>query len=97
MLNVTRSGAQIRYPSGQDVAPVFEGRVRNADGTFNMVVGYMNRNYGEQVDIPIGPNNKMEPGGADQGQLAHFIRDARNLFSRKECPKIGTIRILFGR
>src|SRR5579862_2779547 len=65
------SEAQIRYSVGQDVAPVFEGWERNTDGTF-MVFGYMNRNYEQQVDIPIGPNNKFEPGSIDQGQPAHF-------------------------
>jgi hypothetical protein len=64
--------AQIRYASGQDVVPVFEGWERNPDGSFNMVFGYMNRNYEEQVDVPPGPHNKIEPGPADQGQPGHF-------------------------
>ncbi len=33
-------GAQVRHFTGQDVAPVFEGWERNADGSFNMVFGY---------------------------------------------------------
>ncbi|MGI8990781.1 MAG: hypothetical protein ACR2I2_14545 [Bryobacteraceae bacterium] len=37
-----------------------------------MVFGYMNRNYEEEVEIPIGPGNALEPGGVDQGQPAHF-------------------------
>ena len=40
-----RVSAQVRYATGQDVVPVFEGWERNADGSFNMVFGYMNRNY----------------------------------------------------
>ena len=64
--------AQLRYSSGQNVAPVFEGWDRNPDGSFTMVFGYMNRNYEEEVEIPIGPNNKMEPGKADQNQPTHF-------------------------
>src|ERR1700757_1263381 len=39
--------AQIRYSSGQNVVPVYEGWERNPDGSFNMVFGYMNRNYEE--------------------------------------------------
>ncbi len=63
---------QERFARGQDVVPVFEGWERNPDGTINMVFGYMNRNYEEEVDIPVGPDNMMEPGAADQGQPAHF-------------------------
>ena len=62
----------MRYATGQNVVPVFEGWERNADGSFNMVFGYMNRNYEEAVDVPVGPDNALEPGGVDQGQPAHF-------------------------
>jgi hypothetical protein len=64
--------AQVRYAIGQNVVPVFEGWERNADGSFNMVFGYMNRNYEEELDIAVGPNNRIEPGDVDQGQPAHF-------------------------
>jgi hypothetical protein len=83
----TRAGAQIRYEAGQDVAPVFEGWERNADGTFSMVFGYMNRNYEEQVDIPIGPNNKIEPGPSDQGQPAHFYARRQEFVFKVKVPK----------
>ncbi len=66
------AGAQIRYSSGQDVVPVFEGWDRNPDGSFNMVFGYMNRNYEEQLEVPVGANNKVEPGEPDQKQPTHF-------------------------
>jgi hypothetical protein len=61
-----------RHGSGQNVAPVFDGWAPNADGTFNLYFGYLNRNYEEEPDIPVGPNNKMEPG-ADRGQPTHFL------------------------
>lgn len=54
--------------SGQTVTPAFEGWYRNADGTFSISFGYYNRNAAEVVDIPIGPNNNVSPGEADQGQ-----------------------------
>ena len=61
--------AQVRYATGQDVVPVFEGWERNADGSFNMVFGYMNRNYEEEVDVPVGPDDTaLEPGDVNQGQ-----------------------------
>jgi hypothetical protein len=72
LCSAASSVSQTRYTSGQTVAPVFEGWERNADGTFNMVFGYMNRNYEEEMDIPVGPDNNIEPGGPDQSQPAHF-------------------------
>ncbi|HWE52051.1 MAG TPA: hypothetical protein VG273_19820 [Bryobacteraceae bacterium] len=81
------SFAQTRYASGQNVVPVFEGWERNADGSFNFVFGYMNRNYEEQMDIPVGPNNKLEPGPADQGQPAHFYRRRQQFVFKVNVPK----------
>jgi hypothetical protein len=52
--------SQLRHWSGQGVAPVYEGFDINPDGSFNMWFGYMNRNYEEELDIPIGPDNKLE-------------------------------------
>ena len=37
-----------------------------------MVFGYMNQNWLEEFDIPIGPDNNIEPGGPDRGQPTHF-------------------------
>src|SRR5439155_23959514 len=58
--------------SGQPVTPAFEGWSRNADGTYSISFGYYNRNAEEALDIPIGPNNSVEPGDANQGQPTHF-------------------------
>ena len=35
-------------------------------------VGYFNRNKEQALDVPIGPNNRIEPGGPDMGQPTHF-------------------------
>lgn len=79
--------AQIRYAAGQNVVPVFEGWERNADGSFNVVFGYMNRNYEEQLDIPVGPDNSIEPGGPDQGQPTHFYRRRQQFVFKVTVPK----------
>ena len=63
--------ANLRHWSGQGVAPVYEGFDVNADGSFNMWFGYMNRNYEEEIDLPVGAANTFEPGG-DRGQPTHF-------------------------
>ncbi len=61
------------HDSGQSVTGAFEGWFKNADGTFSILVGYFNRNLKEDLDIPIGPDNRIEPGGPDQGQPTHFL------------------------
>jgi len=47
----------LRHWTGQGVSPVYEGFDINADGSFNMWFGYMNRNYEEELDIAVGPEN----------------------------------------
>jgi hypothetical protein len=74
------SGAQTpSYLKGQSVSPAFEGWENNPDGSFNMLFGYMNRNWEEELDIPVGANNSFSPGTPDQGQPTHFY-PRRNRF-----------------
>src|SRR5271165_4486958 len=61
------------HESGQSITGAYEGWFQNADGTFSFLVGYFNRNLKEEPDIQIGPNNRIEPGGPDQGQPTHFL------------------------
>ncbi len=58
--------------TGQGVTAAYEGWYRNPDGTFTMLVGYFNRNLKEVLEIPVGPNNRIDPGGPDRGQPTHF-------------------------
>ena len=71
--------AQLSYSKGQNVSPAFEGWEQNPDGSFNLVFGYMNRNWLEEPDVPVGPENNISPGPADQGQPTHFL-PRRNRF-----------------
>ena len=57
---------------GQGVYPVYEGWYKNADASYTFLLGYFNRNTKEAIDVPVGPNNKVEPGGPDLGQPTHF-------------------------
>jgi len=61
------------HDSGQAVTGAFEGWFQNPDGSFSFLLGYFNRNLKEELDIPIGANNRIEPGGPDQGQPTHFL------------------------
>jgi hypothetical protein len=58
---------------GASVTPAFEGWFYNPDGSRSFLVGYYNRNSQQELDIPVGPNNRIEPGGPDMGQPTHFL------------------------
>ena len=72
--------AQTSYQSGQHIEPAYEGWRPNADGTFSFMFGYMNENWIEEPDVPIGENNAFSPGDADRGQPTHFL-PRRNRFN----------------
>jgi hypothetical protein len=57
---------------GASITPAFEGWYPNPDGSFSLLLGYYNRNSKEPLDIPVGPNNRIEPGPVDQGQPTYF-------------------------
>ena len=57
---------------GQPVYPAYEGWYENPDGTFTLLVGYFNPNTVQVFDVPIGADNNISPGPADQGQPTHF-------------------------
>ncbi len=61
------------HDAGNSITGAFEGWFKNPDGTFSFLIGYYNRNHSQEVDIPIGPNNQIEPGGPDRGQPTHFM------------------------
>jgi hypothetical protein len=75
------------YTSGQNISPAFEGWEKNDDGTFNLLFGYMNRNWEEEIDVPIGAENSFAPGEADQGQPTHFQPRRNRFVFRVEVPK----------
>jgi len=58
---------------GSGITGSFEGWFDNADGSHNFLVGYLNRNRAREVDVPIGAENRIEPGGPDMGQPTHFL------------------------
>ena len=72
LLAAAAAQTRLTYAKGQSVAPAYEGWWPNDDGSFTMFFGYMNSNWEEEFDVPIGPDNNIEPGGPDQGQPTHF-------------------------
>src|SRR6185436_17709290 len=59
--------------AGEAVTAAFEGWFYRPDGSISLVVGYFNRNMKQVLDIPVGPNNRIEPDGPDYGQPTHFL------------------------
>jgi len=77
----------LSYSRGQNVSPAYEGWEEDADGTKYFVFGYMNRNWQEELDVPIGPENTFNIGEADQGQPTHFLPRRNRFVFRVPVPK----------
>lgn len=60
---------------GASVTGAFEGWFENQDGSYSFLVGYLNRNRARSIEIPVGPMNRIEPGGPDRGQPTTFLPD----------------------
>jgi NHL repeat len=79
---------------GSSVTGAFEGWYRNKDGTISFLVGYFNRNTKQELDIPVGPNNRIEPGGPDQGQPTHFLTSRQwGVFTIKAPADLGAKKL----
>ncbi|MBM4183966.1 MAG: hypothetical protein FJ207_07035 [Gemmatimonadetes bacterium] len=66
-------------PEDNNVALAYEGFSTNPDGSFRLWFGYYNRNWDREFDVPVGPDNRIEPAGPDRGQPTHFF-PRRNQF-----------------
>jgi len=52
-----------------------------------MIFGYMNKNWEEEIDVPIGAENQIMPGGPDQGQPTHFYPRRNRFVFKVRVPK----------
>ncbi len=86
LLTSGAANAQLSYSSGQMVSPAYEGWQKNADGTYDLLFGYMNDNWEEEVNVPIGPENNIEPGGPDRGQPTHLLPRRNRFVFRVRVP-----------
>ncbi len=77
---------QVLHTTGQNVQPAFEGWERRPDGGFDMVFGYLNRNYVEEPEIPVSSLNALSPGPADRGQPTHFYPRRQSFVFRVTVP-----------
>jgi hypothetical protein len=89
LLGVSVASAQTRfaYSSGQALEPAYEGWTQNSDGSYTLYFGYMNTNWLQEFDLPVGPENHFEPGDADQGQPTHFYPRRNPFLFTLQVPK----------
>jgi hypothetical protein len=86
VLSVVSSAQQLSYTKGQNISPAYEGWEVGADGAKYFLFGYMNRNWEEEIDVPVGPENGFNLGGADQGQPTHFLPRRNRFVFRVKVP-----------
>jgi hypothetical protein len=76
-----------KFNAGQSVQPIYEGWSKNPDGSFLMHFGYLNRNYVEAMEVPVGADNKIEPGTADRNQPTFFNPRIHRMAFSVQVPK----------
>jgi hypothetical protein len=88
-LMVLPASGQMRftYNKGQSVEPAYEGWMQEKDGSYTLYFGYMNPNWQEQLDVNLGPENNIQPGGPDQGQPTHFYPRRNPFLFTVKVPK----------
>ena len=99
LLPIAIAAQSLSYTKGQNVAPGYEGWEQGADGGKYFVFGYMNRNWEEEVDVPIGTDNGFSVGGAsgaglkaDQGQPTHFLPRRNRFVFKVRVPANFTVK-----
>ena len=87
---------QIEYSSGQEVVPDFAGWETNTDGSFNMVFGYMNRNYEEHSTSPSARTTSSSPEKSTAPNRRIFTRGEIGTSSASGSRRISGPRNLYG-
>lgn len=63
----------LTYSKGQPISAAYEGWEVDPDGSKYFIFGYENKNWEEEMDIPVGADNGFQPGPTDRGQPTHFF------------------------
>ena len=90
LLSAPLAAQQLSYTKGQNISPAYEGWEQGADGAKYFLFGYMNRNWEEEIDVPVGADNGFSTGGADQGQPTHFLPRRNRFVFRVKVPSTFT-------
>lgn len=81
------AGQSLSYSSGQSIAAAYEGWSEDDKGAKFFIFGYMNKNWEEELDVPVGPANGFAPGAADRGQPTHFLPRRNRFVFRVAVPQ----------
>jgi hypothetical protein len=88
LLTLASLAAQVPVPKVNDnITPVYEGWLPNDDGSFDLVFGYLNREWEGETSIPLGADNTIDPGGPDQGQPTNFFPRRNRFVFKVHVPK----------
>lgn len=95
-------GAQTPLPSHSDpvvvasggaIIPLFDGWYRNPDDSYTLCFGYYSTNAQEDVTIPLGPSNRVEPVIYDGGQPDLFERIPEEPFDYRRRYCVFPVRV----
>ena len=80
---------------GEAIFPAFEGWGPDKTGeSLLLLLGYYNRNRDQELVIPVGPDNRIEPDGPDYGQPTHFYAGRQHgVFAIKVPKNFGNKRL----
>ena len=70
---ITAHAQVLTYSKGQPISAAYEGWEVDPDGAKYFIFGYENKNWEEEMDIPVGPDNGFQPGPIDRNQPTHFF------------------------
>src|SRR5262245_45021064 len=82
----------LTYSKGQPISAAYEGWEVDPDGSKYFIFGYENKNWEEEMDLPVGPENGFQPGPADRGQPTHFFPRRNRYVFRVPVPSNFTER-----
>src|SRR5688572_4038711 len=73
--------------SGEAIFPALEGWGPGKNGETLILLGYYNRNQTQELDIPVGQDNRIDPDGPDYGQPTHFYSGRQHGVFAIKVPK----------
>ncbi len=84
-----RVSAQVPV-ADNNITPVYEGWVPNPDGSFELMFGYLNREWDEEISIPLVVRNTIDPGGPGSRTADQLFPAPQSL--RVSCPRAERLR-----
>src|SRR5579885_1958416 len=74
------------------ITGAYEGWFKNPDGSFTLLLGYFNRSDKQEIDVPVGPNNRIEPGGPDRGHVDLLLIASIEIPQQQRKASVGILK-----